>query len=295
MLPVPLPPEGLRIPLRAAFVGVKGVDWVALAHNSFNPLLRLYDTEVEARVFRTHRRPYGAIEYVDFRQGLGTQLLVIAWRDSSVTFSGNLSYVGDLSASEALRELLRLFESKQVPLSPRAQTWLHGSQREEAARSAPIAGALSAGIAPRLLANFADLIVLSFISGPLAFLLNAALSSVTAVTTNRISIRILDWFCFLFLAAIFDASRLMGTPGKRLFGIAVVDAHDQSIGLPRALLRTFLKWLAAPLTLLQALLYRPRHPGPLWHDALSGTRVVEGWSVSASDRGSPRVAPSPIK
>ena len=295
MIPTTLPPDGLRIPLRAAFVGMKGIDWLALGHNNLNPLLVLHDTEVEFSILRKQRRPYHAIEYVDFGQALGTDLLIIAWRGSYLTFAGNVQFLDDLPPADALRDLLQFFESKQVRLSPRAQTWLHGRIQEEAASAPAASAAFLAGMTPRLLANFVDLFVLLFISISLDLLLTVALSPVFGPDTKHLPPQGFDWICFLALGAMFDASRLMGTPGKRFLGVAVVDAHDKPIGFPRALLRMLIKWLTVPLTLPQALLFRSWHPGPLLHDTLTGTRIVERWSVHGIDQAPNRGAPPPGK
>ena len=104
-IPDPLPPSGLRVPIRAAFTGIKSVPLLALAENSIAPLLVLYDDGLECRVFK-RRRDYSQVERVEASQGLWTQNVVFVWKDDSFTFIGNLIH------EQRLRELLRFLERR---------------------------------------------------------------------------------------------------------------------------------------------------------------------------------------
>jgi uncharacterized RDD family membrane protein YckC len=91
---------------------------------------------------------------------------------------------------------------------------------------------------------------------------------------------LLAWLlCYALLAALyhvgFERSRWQGSPGKRLLGLRVVDAHDDR---PVATARLTMRHLAGALSWLtlnlgHALALLPPRRRAL-HDWLSGTRVV---------------------
>ena len=120
-LPNPLPPEGVKIPLRAAFSGLKGMPLVALSHNSIAPLLRLSADSIEFRVIIQRKKSYMDIERVDAAQGFATQNLAIIWKDSAFAFVGNL---GD---ADNLRTVLQFLQKRGVPLGKTAQRVLQMS------------------------------------------------------------------------------------------------------------------------------------------------------------------------
>lgn len=61
----PLPNTGVKVPVYATFTGLKGVPLLALAKNSFSPLLCLHEDHIEFRVIKTHQKNYQQIDYVD--------------------------------------------------------------------------------------------------------------------------------------------------------------------------------------------------------------------------------------
>ena len=104
----------VTIPLVAAFAGFKGMPWLACAHNSISPRLTLHADEVEVKVIRKRRRPYSRIQQVDYRTGIGTRNVILAFTDSQLSFRGN-------TASTSLaREAIRRLQARGCPLSPRA-------------------------------------------------------------------------------------------------------------------------------------------------------------------------------
>lgn len=116
--PNPLPAEGLTVPLRASFTGLKGIPLIALGTNSASPLLRLYDGSLEVKVFKVARHSYEDIAIVTVFQTIGTHNLTIEWKHSGFTFTAN---VGD---EDTLVQVLRLLETKQVTLSAKARAFL---------------------------------------------------------------------------------------------------------------------------------------------------------------------------
>lgn len=82
--------EGLRIPLKAAYSGWKGLPLVSWSQNSFRPLLVLHPDHVECRVIHRRRKAYSAVERVDYRKRLFSRNLVLEFTDSVATFIGNV-------------------------------------------------------------------------------------------------------------------------------------------------------------------------------------------------------------
>ncbi len=64
-IPEPLPSDGFRIPLCAAFTGLKGLPLIALSKNSIAPLLMLYADGVKFRVFIQRKKGFADFERVD--------------------------------------------------------------------------------------------------------------------------------------------------------------------------------------------------------------------------------------
>jgi hypothetical protein len=119
-IPSPLPAEGLSIPLRASFGGLK--KWLPRAlgfsHNNASPVLRLHADHVVCKVVRTVRRPYAEIERVDVLRSFGTHNLIIDWRGSLLNFAANLRQPEDL------RQVLRFLDARHVPLSAAARSFM---------------------------------------------------------------------------------------------------------------------------------------------------------------------------
>lgn len=125
--PNPLPREGVHVHLRATFGGIEGIPWVAFAWNTFNPLLVLYEDEVEVRLFRKRRRPYRAIVAADARHLLKrTNNIVLLWDDAVLPLAANVISlpVGDRRRYEALCDIVQFLGSKGVPLTSGAQRLL---------------------------------------------------------------------------------------------------------------------------------------------------------------------------
>ncbi|HEV2800727.1 MAG TPA: hypothetical protein VGW12_09530 [Pyrinomonadaceae bacterium] len=118
LIPEPLPREGVRVPLRAAFTGIKGVPLLAVAHNNAAPVLELFRDTVRTRVIRAQRKPLSSIERVNCLRTVGTRNVEIIWRDSLFTFSGNVE------DDDWLAAVLCFFRRCGVPLSDRARQYL---------------------------------------------------------------------------------------------------------------------------------------------------------------------------
>ncbi len=117
----PLPAEGVLVPLRASFIGVKGVPVLSLGHNNLSPILRLYPDDVEFRVFRLRRRPYSAIGRIDVLTTLGTRNVEFVWKDSILTFAANVE-------NEAWRLAVLGFLAKRgIPATDAAMRLLQGA------------------------------------------------------------------------------------------------------------------------------------------------------------------------
>ncbi len=123
-IPDPLPITGFKLPLRASFTGIKSAPLLAMADNSIAPLLKLYDDHIEYRVILKGKKDYAQIERIEAVQGFGTQNVILIWRDSNFTFTGNLRQ------EEWLRELLRFFQRRQLPLSASALQVLDAPKKE---------------------------------------------------------------------------------------------------------------------------------------------------------------------
>ena len=121
-----LPDEGIRIPTRATFAGVEGAPLLALGHNNCCPLLRLFNDQIEFRVLRKQRRPYSSIKSVGVHQGFLTNNIQIVWHGALLTFSANIS------REDNLVEVVKFLQRKQVPLSPKAQTFLQEHRGDSA-------------------------------------------------------------------------------------------------------------------------------------------------------------------
>ena len=111
------------IPLRAAFLGLRGLPWIALASSDVRARLVLHPDGVEHRVaLRTERRRYADILVADYRSAWRTENVELVFRNSPLTFTGN---TGDRKVAA---HLLRGLKARGVPLSPRAERLLVGGQ-----------------------------------------------------------------------------------------------------------------------------------------------------------------------
>ena len=111
---------GTKMPVAAAFTGVRGMPWwYAVANNSAAPLLVIYPDEVLCRVIRRRRRPFSAIESIDVNTGPGTVNVRLVFRGERLTFSANVR------TKEAARAVLMLLPTE--PMTEVARTVRDGT------------------------------------------------------------------------------------------------------------------------------------------------------------------------
>lgn len=120
-LPNTLPSEGFKVPIVASFAGFKHIPILAFAHNSATPSFLLYADGVEHKVWRGKRRSYAEIESLGISQLPLTQNFVLTFKNSLITFSGNLLEVEDL------RVLVDYLSRRGVPLTADAQKLVSGT------------------------------------------------------------------------------------------------------------------------------------------------------------------------
>jgi len=105
---------GRVVPLKASFTGLRGLPrLVAIASNNASPLLMIYPDRIDYRVIQRRQRPMGEIEMVDVQTAWRTVNIVLHFRNSPLTFSGN---VGTEDAAKAALNLL----PRSVPITPAA-------------------------------------------------------------------------------------------------------------------------------------------------------------------------------
>jgi len=118
-MPDPLPPEGLSIPLKVSFIGLRYWRWLALAHNNGWPLLVLFEDHlVQRAVFKTERK-YSEIEHVDVMR-TDTDNFEITYLGNPLTFSCKMK------SDQDLVKVVSFFARKGVKLGPGAQRLLQG-------------------------------------------------------------------------------------------------------------------------------------------------------------------------
>lgn len=110
----PLPAQGVLIPIYATFTGWERIPFWAMSTNSYKPVLRLFETEVEFKVMKTHRRALSDIKRVDAFRGWGTNIVIVMWKDTSLTFTANVI------RADWQWQVLKFFEGKGIALAPRA-------------------------------------------------------------------------------------------------------------------------------------------------------------------------------
>jgi hypothetical protein len=115
IIPDPLPDSGFSIPVRASFLVFKKFPILGVATNNAAPRLELFNDRMQLRVITRQIRRYEDLDYVDARQTLGTQNVVLCWRRSFFAFAANIG------AEEPLIELLRFFQRRGVALADRAR------------------------------------------------------------------------------------------------------------------------------------------------------------------------------
>lgn len=123
-LTAPLSEKGIAVPIYATFTGHKQMPfWWAIANNSLNPKLRLFEDELELKVIKTHRRLLQDIAVADAYCGkVKTNNLILIWNDTPWTFTANIIQ------RNWLIQTLEFLMRKNIALSPRAARLLSESK-----------------------------------------------------------------------------------------------------------------------------------------------------------------------
>lgn len=108
----------IEIPLKASFGGWKIIPWIAWSHNNISQRLTLHSDRVEFRLFRLRSRPYSSISCVDYRGAIGTENIVLEFKDYWTTFIGNA-----VSRAHA-KNTIHILHGKGCLLSDRAMALL---------------------------------------------------------------------------------------------------------------------------------------------------------------------------
>lgn len=117
----PLSSQGVNIPLRATFIGIKSLPLVALATNNATQELCLFDDHLEFRVLRTQSKIWSEISHVDVSQSWGGPFLLFVWTTGIWTFSA------DLASDAARLQTLHFLQEKGVSLSAEAVALLENT------------------------------------------------------------------------------------------------------------------------------------------------------------------------
>ena len=115
----PLPVKGIAIPIYVTTAGIKGVPFLSFGKNGFSPALRLFENEIEYKLFRIHRRSYQEIECVDTLSRNASRHLIFNWKESRWTFHAMVI------REDWLVEVLQFLQLKNVTLSGKAQSVLN--------------------------------------------------------------------------------------------------------------------------------------------------------------------------
>ena len=122
-IPHILPENGFKIPVRATFIGFRNVPLIAIATNSLNHSLILFENCVEYKVCRTRRYNYSKIDSVGIFRTIGTENIEINFHNSLFSFSGNLF------EKENLLELLQFFKLKEISLTDKAVDFVESNKK----------------------------------------------------------------------------------------------------------------------------------------------------------------------
>jgi len=114
----PLPDAGIKVPIYATFTGLKGVPLLALATNSYVPLLRLHEDRIDFKIIRSHSKTLDQIEYVSASSWRLAKNLEFAWKDTRFTLSANVI------REDWLIQVLYFLRRKNVVLAPRAEAFI---------------------------------------------------------------------------------------------------------------------------------------------------------------------------
>lgn len=122
----PISPEGIRIPIRGAYTGIKGVPLIGVARNFFASEFMLFEDHTETRVILLRNAPISEIEWIDVKNFLGKRSLQINWKNSLLNFSARMDTIQE---DVILAEVIRFFESKGVALGAAAQNFINAETR----------------------------------------------------------------------------------------------------------------------------------------------------------------------
>ena len=107
----------VRVPLAGAYGVPKAAPWISITRNNLlSPSLVLHDHEIEYRVIASRRRRYTDVSHVDARTGLLSTYVILAFRDSSMAFSG------DTASKRLAADVLRFLAEKGCMLTDRARS-----------------------------------------------------------------------------------------------------------------------------------------------------------------------------
>lgn len=115
LIPSPIPRSGFAVPIRAAFLVLKGLPLLSVASNNMNPRMTLFEDHMEYRVLKLTARSFRDIAMIDARRALGGSNLIVHWQAVWFSFSASVQDVVALAA------LLQFFRGKQLVLSDAAQ------------------------------------------------------------------------------------------------------------------------------------------------------------------------------
>lgn len=123
----------------------------------------------------------------------------------------------------------------------------------------------------RLIAVLIDLLIV----GSITFLWIAALNQLKWLTDATFGVALLVMLPIIACAyfALFEASALMATTGKRLLGLMVVDINGHRMSLSQSFLRAATKFFLLPVTWIPALFASDK---PTLHDRFSNSMVTLG-------------------
>ena len=105
-IPDSIPAEGIKIPLKVAFSGIKNIPLLSLAHNSLNPKLILFEEATETKVTSASRRPLSEIETIDVTLPLRTLHLTINWKNRWFDFTAAIE------SEETMLGIVKFFSAK---------------------------------------------------------------------------------------------------------------------------------------------------------------------------------------
>ena len=117
-IPDSIPAEGIKIPLKVAFSGIKNIPLLSLAHNSLNPKLILFEEATETKVTSASRRPLSEIETIDVTLPLRTLHLTINWKNRWFDFTAAIE------SEETMLGIVRFFQRKGITLGSGAKRFI---------------------------------------------------------------------------------------------------------------------------------------------------------------------------